>query len=206
VVVEAPDNFDAGYQNPLSTEKLPQPEKSPEAVEYERRKRALLSELGTWSGSLVQFLTDHRSWRTSELQQQHGEAWRAARQQDAIVAGILAEGSQATANMRRLQEERSKAGLLVDASNESEPDFDSLTSQGDIEKWRAENVSLKAAWKVADEAVSAEISRQRQLRLRYEREVIKRRALRQVERSLRLKLGGEEVKDPGTGLVGAPEL
>jgi len=206
VVFEQPDNFDEGYRDPLSTSKPPQPEKSREAVEFETRKSTLLSELRTWSGSLIQFLTDHRSWRTAELRQQHAEAWAVARTQDAVVAGIVAEGQQAAAEMRRLKVEQAKARLLAEAHVEAEPDLNDLPSQQALDQWRVTDERLKAAWKAADEAVSAELSRQRSLRLRYEREVIKRRALRQVEHDLRVKLGGEDVKDLGTGLVGAPEV
>jgi hypothetical protein len=205
-VVEKPDDFERGYQNPLDTSRpAPQP-KSDTEIGFETRKTALLDSLHAWADSFTHFLSDHRSWRTETIRNEYQEAWAACKQQDAIVAGIVAEGQQAVAEMRNLKQAQAKARLLAEGHVEAEPDLNDLPSQADLDRWRAENVRLKAAWKVADEAVSAEISRQRSLRLRYEREVIKRRALRQVERSLRLKLGGEDVKDPGTGLVGAPEL
>lgn len=197
-VIEPPDDFEAGYNNPLAR---PEPQsKPPEAVEFEARKTALLADLRTWTDSLRQFLESHRSWMTAELQQQHASAWHKAREQKAVVQAIIREHDATVVEMRRLDAARSKARLLASSHGEVRPDMDALPSQADLDKWQLEDEQLQAAWKSAEAAIETLQEHRRNIGYRYERERIKLATLRKAEIVLRAKLSGQVI--PPMGLQG----
>jgi hypothetical protein len=204
VVQEQPDNFEAGYLDPLSTSTPASPEQSPEVAGFETRKATLLASLQTWADSLHQFLEDHRNWRLAELRKQHAAAWRTARDQDDIVRGLAAQANQAVGEIRRLKAELSKVRLLAQSHEAAEPNLDALPSQNDLDAWGVEDARLKAAWAQVDQAVASALDRQRTQGRDCERESRKRVALRQTEAELRGKLTGEAIT--ATGLEEPPEL
>lgn len=203
-VSESPDNFEAGYHDPLSTDRPPQPEQSLEAAGFEARRAGLLAGLQTWADALCQFLEDHREWSVAEFRIQHAEAWKAARDQDAIVNGLAAQGNQSTAEIRKLKATLSNARFVAQSHEAAKPDLDQLPSQADLGKWRAEDARLKATWSTAEQAVASALDRERALARNFERESRKRAALRQREAGLRAKLSGQAV--PVMGLEQEPEL
>lgn len=204
IVTEPVDDFARGYVNPLDTSKPALPEQSPEIAEFESRKAALLGELQVWADKLLAFIEAHRDWRVAELRQQHGAAWRAAREQDAVVDGLLAQSNQGTGELRNLKAALSKARFLSQSHEAAKPDLDRLPSQQAIDQWRDEDTRLKASWSVAEAAVNAALDGQRSLSRELERESRKQVALRQAEAGLRAKLSGEAV--PLMGLESEPEL
>jgi hypothetical protein len=192
-IIEAADDFERGYFNPLDTSPPVTQPKSDEVVGFETQKAALEVELRAFSDRLTEFLAAHRDWRTAELQQQHAAAWRLAREQDLIVAGIEAEHGQAVSELRNLQAALGKVSLQLKAHGAAKPNLDALPSQNDINKWGVENAKLEAAWAVADKAVSAQREHQRDLTKRYQLAAKKKAELRQTESTLRAKLTGEVV-------------
>ncbi|MBZ5667537.1 MAG: hypothetical protein LAO30_23430 [Acidobacteriia bacterium] len=198
VVIEQPNaDFERGYHNPFDTSSPASPESSPEAEGFEARKVDLAARFRTWSESLVEFLTAHRDWTVAELREQHAEAWQQARDEAAIVAGLLAEHNQASGDLRNSKMALSKARVAFQGHEAAKPDLDQLPSQADLDAWQADGLRLKAAWETADQAVAAALSQIQSLRLRHERERTKLLGLRKAEADLRARLSGQKMTAVG---------
>jgi hypothetical protein len=189
------EDFEKGYVNPLDQSRPEPLALSGEQEQLEERRAALLNELRLWSAKAREFLTDHRDWHTGKLQRQYAEAWHAARTQKAIVDGIAAEHEQSAANIRKLKAVLSQTKLLF--LNHTPPDRDALPSQADLDAWEAEHSVRRRNWEAADQAVTAEIDRQRQLALRHGREKLTYQRLKQTEHDLRIQIGGPETTVTG---------
>jgi len=204
VIIEVPDNFEDGYHKPMDTSKPPQPQPSPEAEEFKARKVDLAAQFGAWLESLVEFLTVHRAWTVAEFREQHAEAWRQAREQEAIVDGIVAEHDQSVSEMRKARAALGRANLLYRGHDTVKPNLDTLPSQADLDAWKAENSRLKMECDNADQTVNLELDRQHSLRLRHEQARIKLATLKKSESDLRAKISGQVI--PVMGLEQEPEL
>ena len=176
----------------------------PEVKEFDARKTALLAELHTWADSLHKFLDEHRSWRTESLRSEHGEVWKAAREQTAVVNGLAAEFRLSVGRSNKLKVTAGQARLLFEGHAESRPDLDQLPSQADLDAWEAEDARLKTFMEASARAVESEIEVQNGLRMQFQRESTKLSQLRQTERELRSKLSGEVTTV--LGLNGGAEL
>ncbi len=195
-VVEAEDWFEEAYKDPLST-KPPQSELSPQAKEFEARKTALEADLRKWTDLLCQFLEDHRSWRTADLRAAHAEAWSAAREQQDVVEGIVAEHDQFTQERRTLTVALNKARSLFHSHETVKPDLAMLPSQSDLDAWKAEHLRLESEYEKAQQLVDSQLERGRRLAWKYEQENTKLAALLKAEANIRARLGGEDVVELG---------
>ena len=196
VIVEPVNTFELGYTNPLATD-FQKPAVSTEQKNFERRKAALLADLKAWADSLRGFLENHRNWRLAALRNEHAEAWRAVRSQKALVDRLADEGSQALGRKRQLITARSQSRVAFETHDAAKPHPDSVPSQGDLDRWQGENSRLKAAFVLDNQAVEAEMDRQRDLARKLAAEGTKLATLRARERKLRGKLSGREVNVMG---------
>jgi len=203
-VVQPLDLAELAFTNPLATTELQPPTPSAEQKEFETRKAALEADLRGFADRLAAFLTAHRDWRVVSLKKEYEAAWRAARAQHAVVAGIEAEASQALGQKRGLITARSASRVAFEAHDAKKPRPDSFPSRRDLEVWQAENTRLRAAWEKDNAAVEEESTRQRDLARQLAREGTTLSRLRARERKLRAQLGGEDLS--GMGLTQPSEL
>ena len=120
-----------------------------------------------------------------------------ARDEAAIVAGLLVEHNQASGDLRNSKMALSKARVAFQGHEAAEPDLNQLPSQADLDAWQAEGLRLKAAWETADQAVAAAFSQIQSVRLRHERERTKLLGLRKAEADLRARLSGQKMAAVG---------
>lgn len=203
-VSNRPDDFERGYVNPLDTSKPAPPEQSPEAVAFEARKNDLLVALRSWSASLTQFLSEHRTWAISKLRAEYGAAWQAARTQINVVSLLVEQIDAAKAELRHLEAQRSQARLALNAHAAAKPVLSRLPSAADLAAWENEHTRLKTAWESADRAADGGLETLRRLLREHDRERRKEAELRKVEADVRTRLSG--LKMTVTGLVQPAEL
>lgn len=195
VIAEQTDSFDSGYSNPLSTAKPVQPQPSPEAAQFEARKADLVRDLGTWKNVLQKLLEDHRQWLTAQLQGEHADAWREAREQKTLVASVVAKANEGHENLRRLKFEVSKTRAAVNAHAAARPNLASLPTQTQIDIWEHNDTELRTNLQVAQEALDTAQDHQRDVLREHNREASVLTKLLQHEADLRRRLQGSGVND-----------
>jgi hypothetical protein len=203
-VTEQPDSFEKGYINPLDESRPAPPEQSADAAGFESRKVCLLADFRAWGNSLSAFLEDHRAFAVRELKRQHAEAWTSAREQQSVVAGIVAEHDQFTQERRTLTVALNKARSLFHSHETVKPDLAALPSQSDLDAWQSEHSRLESEYEEAQQVVNQQLERGRRLAWRYEEANTTLAALLKTESDLRSRLGGEDSRE--VGFLRPPEL
>jgi len=196
-LVEAEDNFEAGYRDPFSTAKPQPPQASPEAAAFESQRQELLACLETFASTFADFLTAHHDWRIKELQEQYGQAWRECRTQRDLVESLTDQLTPASNHLNGLKLALAKASAMANGHDNLKPKPENLPSQNEIELWESKKSQLTAAVDEADKKVTIHATHCQRLARQLRDEKEKWVALSRTESDLRARLAGDNTRKLG---------
>ncbi len=202
----ADDSFEAGYRNPFDTSIPARPPQSADAKELEARKADLESGLRTWADSFLQFLTDHWNRTIAVLTAQQEKAAADVRAQTAMVEKVVGEHDAQVVVFRNLQQERSKASVLLAACEAKEPNPDNCPTRIEVARWAQEHRECTEVHEAAQSAEDVARAQLNRLVRKVTEEQTKLNSLASKEKALRARLSGEAVMDSRFGFIRQPEV